>query len=108
AQLMADRQISCLFIKDDKGKITGYVTDITLRNNVIAKRVDVANPVQSIMDNPIVSIDVQAYVYEALLMMFRTKTRYLLIRKEGGYIGFISRNKLLSEQAQSPFVFIQS
>ena len=105
---MSDEKISCLFIKDDKGKIIGFVTDITLRNNVLARQVETNNRVETIMDNPIVSIDSQAYVYEALLMMFRTKTRYLLIRKEGGYIGFISRTKLISEQAQSPFVFIQS
>ncbi len=108
AARMASQRTSCLFVKDDKGKIIGYVTDITFRNNVVAKRVDVTNSVDTIMDNPIVSIDSQAYVYEALLMMFRTKTRYLIIRKEGGYIGFISRTKLLSEQAESPFVFIQS
>ncbi|HLL44711.1 MAG TPA: DUF294 nucleotidyltransferase-like domain-containing protein [Segetibacter sp.] len=60
------------------------------------------------MDEPVVSISTQAYVYEAILMMFRTKTRYLLIEQNGEYIGFQSRNKLLSEQAQSPLVFIQS
>jgi len=32
----------------------------------------------------------------------------LLIEKDGRYDGFISRTKLLSEQAQSPLVFIQS
>ncbi len=40
--------------------------------------------------------------------MFRTKTRYLLIEKDGEYLGFISRNKLLSEQGQSPLLFILS
>jgi CBS domain-containing protein len=46
-------------------------------------------------------------VYEALLLMFRNKTRYLLVARGGEYLGFISRNKLLAEQAQSPFLFIQ-
>lgn len=108
AKMMENQKISCLFVKDTKGKVIGFITDITLRNNVIAARVSTDGPVDAIMDNPIVSIDSQAYLYEALLLMFRTKTRYLLIRKEGGYIGFISRNKLLSEHAQSPFIFIQS
>ncbi|RRN77298.1 signal transduction protein, partial [Pseudoxanthomonas sp. SGD-10] len=47
-------------------------------------------------------------LYEAVLMMFRTKTKYLLVEQEGKYLGFLSRNRLLSEQAQSPLVFIQS
>ncbi|WP_276497234.1 DUF294 nucleotidyltransferase-like domain-containing protein [Pontibacter litorisediminis] len=108
ARLMADKKVSCLFVQEAQGQIIGYLTDISIRDNVVARQVSVQEPVQGVMDNPIVRISTQAYVYEAILMMFRTKTRYLLIEEEGQYLGFISRNKLLSEQAQSPFVFIQS
>jgi CBS domain-containing protein len=105
---MAKNKVSCLFVRDETEKIIGYVTDITIRDKVAATRSDANNPVLSIMDNPVVSINTSAYVYEAILMMFRTKARYLLIEENGQYIGFQSRNKLLSEQAQSPLVFIQS
>ncbi|WP_237144857.1 DUF294 nucleotidyltransferase-like domain-containing protein [Pontibacter pamirensis] len=108
AKWMAEHKVSCLFVKDSQGNIIGYVTDITLRDNVVARQVQVQEPVSSIMDNPIVSIPTEAYVYEAILLMFRTQTRYLLVEENGQYLGFISRNKLLSEQAQSPFMFIQS
>ncbi|RDV13671.1 CBS domain-containing protein [Pontibacter diazotrophicus] len=108
AKWMAEQKVSCLFVKDTQENIIGYVTDITLRDNVVARQVQVHEPVSSIMDNPIVSIPTEAYVYEAILLMFRTQTRYLLVEENGAYLGFISRNKLLSEQAQSPFMFIQS
>ncbi len=108
AIVMGQQKISCLFVKDKQGKITGFVTDITIRDNVVAKQASYQSPVSSIMDNPVESISVEAYVYEAVLNMFRTKTRYMLVEKNGAYIGFISRNKLLSEQGQSPLVFIQS
>lgn len=108
AKTMAKNKVSCLFVKNELGKIVGYVTDITIRDKVVATVSDANNPVISIMDKPVVSINTQAYVYEAILMMFCTKTRYLLIEENGEYIGFQSRNKLLSEQAQSPLVFIQS
>jgi len=108
AIMMAKNKVSCLFVKDDTGTITGFVTDITIRDKVVANLADANNPVITIIDKPIVSINTQSYVYEAILMMFRTKTRYLLIEENGEYIGFQSRNKLLSEQAQSPLVFIQS
>ncbi|RZJ77577.1 MAG: CBS domain-containing protein, partial [Chryseobacterium sp.] len=108
AQLMSQHKISCIFIKDDHDKIIGYATDITLRDNVIATCLDPTHEIEQIMDNPIVSISHNAYMYEAILMMFRTKTKYLLVEKDGQYIGFLSRNRLLSEQAQSPLVFIQS
>ncbi|WP_437919810.1 DUF294 nucleotidyltransferase-like domain-containing protein [Sphingobacterium sp. LRF_L2] len=105
---MATNKVSCLFVKDTQDHIIGYVTDITLRDNVIAQRVDPDKPIGSVMDNPIMSISHQAYLYEAVLMMFSTKTRYLLVEKDGKYVGFLSRNRLLSEQGQSPLVFIQS
>jgi CBS domain-containing protein len=105
---MAANKVSCLFVTDDKQDIVGYVTDITLRDKVIAQQRSATDLLSSVMDNPVVSIDVDAYVYEAVLMMFSTKTRYLLVQKDGEYVGFLSRNKLLSEQAQSPLVFIQS
>jgi len=108
ARTMAEAKTSCLFVTDEQANIIGYVTDITLRDNVIARQAATDAPVVSVMDEPVVSIESTAYVYEALLLMFRTKTRYLLISRNGEYIGFISRNKLLSDQGQSPFVFIQS
>ncbi|HLT88520.1 MAG TPA: DUF294 nucleotidyltransferase-like domain-containing protein [Sphingobacterium sp.] len=108
AKHMADNRVSCLFIQDENQNIIGYATDITLRDNVIAKRIDVNTPIAEVMDNPIVSISHQAYLYEAVLMMFSTKTRYLLVEKDDRYVGFLSRNRILSEQGQSPLVFIQS
>src|SRR5690606_7388544 len=108
AKHMADNRVSCLFIQDENQNIIGYATDMTLRDNVIARRVDANAPIADVMDNPIVSISHQAYLYEAVLMMFSTKTRYLLVEKEGRYVGFLSRNRILSEQGQSPLVFIQS
>ena len=109
ARMMARNKVSCLFIRNEQDQnIVGYVTDITLRDNVIAQCIDPQKAVQEVMDNPIVSISSDAYLYEAVLMMFKTKTRYLLVEKEGEMAGFLSRNRLLSEQAQSPLVFIQS
>lgn len=109
AALMAEQKISCLFVTGSQEQIIGYVTDITLRDNVIARQINAQDPIEKVMDNPILSINNQAYVYEAILLMFRTKTRYLLLEDgSGGYRGVISRNRLLSEQALSPFLFIQS
>lgn len=108
AQIMAEGKISCLFVSDVKGQYLGYVTDITLRDNILAKGANLNLPIRHFVDNPIVEISSEAFVYEAILMMFRTKTRYLLVKENNQYKGIISRNKLLTDQAQSPFVFIQS
>ena len=108
ARRMAEARVSCAFVTDAAGRISGYVTDITLRDNVVARQLSSAGPVAAIMDAPIVSIHIEAYIYEAILLMFKTKARYLLVERDGAYVGFISRNKLLSDLAQSPFMFIQA
>jgi CBS domain-containing protein len=108
ARLMARARTSCYFVLgDDEKTVVGYVTDITLRDKVVAGLGDARQPISTFLDAPTRSVSSEAFVYEALLLMFRTKTRYLLVEKQGEYIGFISRSKLLSEQAQSPFLFIQ-
>jgi CBS domain-containing protein len=109
ARRMAESRSSCYFVQDEAdGHIIGFVTDITLRDKVVARLADARQPVHTVMDTPTVAVPADVFVYEALLMMFRTKTRYLLVEKDGAYLGFISRNKLLTDQTQSPFLFIQS
>ncbi|RSK50310.1 DUF294 nucleotidyltransferase-like domain-containing protein [Hymenobacter rigui] len=108
ARRMAAAKVSCLFVTDEHEAITGYCTDITLRDSVIARCLDARGPVQEVAATPLVSIAEEAYVYEAVLRMFQTKTRYLLVERAGRYVGFLSRNKLLSDLAQSPFMFIQA
>ena len=115
ARRMAQARSSCYFIREDQGlppgqegPIIGYVTDITLRDKVVAGLADPRAPVRAVMDAPVVTVRPDALVHEALLLMFRTKTRYLLVEENGLYLGFISRTKLLTDQAQSPFLFIQS
>lgn len=108
AQIMRDEKSSCLFVGDHLENIQGVITDITLRDNVLAKGKSPTSAVSEIMDDKLVSIAKDALVYEALLLMFRTKTRYLLVEENGRYVGVTSRNKILTVQSLSPFVFIQS
>ncbi|QPH39806.1 DUF294 nucleotidyltransferase-like domain-containing protein [Pedobacter endophyticus] len=108
AKKMADNKTSCLFVAQDNNEYLGFVTDITLRDRVIANKLDPQAPISEVMDEHIVSIFDHVYVYEAILLMFSSKSRYLLVKQGGDYVGFLSRNRLLSEQAQSPLVFIQS
>ena len=108
ARRMAAAKVSCLFVTDAAHAVVGYCTDITMRDAVVAECRDARGPVAEVVATPLVSIASTAYVYEAILLMFQTKTRYLLVERAGEYVGFLSRNKLLSDLAQSPFMFIQA
>ncbi|KAA9339475.1 CBS domain-containing protein [Hymenobacter busanensis] len=109
ARRMAEAKVSCLFVTAPQAdSIIGYCTDITLRDSVVAQCLDATRPVGDVVATPVLSIQSEAFVYEAILLMFQTKTRYLLVERNGRYVGFLSRNKLLSDLAQSPFMFIQA
>lgn len=107
ARIMEQHKLSCLFV-ENQGVLVGYVTDIIMRNKIIGGQMHSATPVQDIMEGPIFRIDQEAHIYEAVLMMFDHMIRYVIVQENGQDIGVVSRTKLLSDQAQSPFVFIQS
>lgn len=107
ARMMEEHKLSCLFVKGEKW-YEGYVTDIILRNKIVGEERHSHTPVKEIMEGPIYTIERSKYVYEAVLMMFDNMIRYIIVQDHGEDIGVLSRNKLLSDQAQSPFVFIQS
>ncbi len=108
ASQMAKEKVSCLFIGSSSNEIEGYITDITLRDRLLAKQLTPEIPVSEIMEYDMVTIHPDAFLVEALMLMFRTKSRYLLIQEKGDFVGWISRTKILTEQSQGPFMFIQS
>lgn len=108
AAKMSQEKISCLFIGVSPEQIIGYITDITLRDQLLAKQLSATIPVSEIMESDMVTISPQAYLVEALMLMFRTRSRYLLVEENDHYVGWISRTKILTEQSQGPFMFIQS
>lgn len=108
AEMMALEQVSCLFIGETVEKIAGYITDLTLRDKVLAKGLPAESPVSQILETDLVSISPEVSLVEALLLMFQTKARYLLVKNQEGFLGWISRTKVLTEQSQGPFMFIQS
>ncbi|MDX5338781.1 MAG: DUF294 nucleotidyltransferase-like domain-containing protein [Cyclobacteriaceae bacterium] len=108
AAQMAQEQVSCLFIGKDISQIEGFVTDLTLRDKVLAVGIPPETPVSRILEKDLVIISPEASLVEALILMFQTKARYLLVKEGDQYMGWISRTKILTEQSQGPFMFIQS
>jgi len=105
---MEETRVSCIYLKDGNDKIVGYLTDILLRDRIIGERLSPETLASEIMDRKPSKVSVNSFVFEAVLKMYRHNSKYLLIEKDGDYIGFQSRNRLLAEQSQSPILFIQS
>ncbi|MFA0963705.1 DUF294 nucleotidyltransferase-like domain-containing protein [Roseivirga sp. BDSF3-8] len=108
AALMTAHRSPSVLISGENQILTGIITDLDLRNKVVAKGLNAERPVSEIMSNPLISIDEDCYLYEAVLKMFREKVHQLVVCKGKEAVGVISRNKLLHSQVKSPFIFMQS
>ncbi len=108
AAQMSRRRRSYIMVRSSEGEYIGIITDQLLRNEVLAKGLPYDTPVGAIMRGPIYSIDNKAFGYEAILLMFRRKVNYLLVKEEDKVVGIVGLGRLLNSQGKSPFLFIQS
>lgn len=108
AKQMSLKRRSYVLIRAQNGKYVGIITDQLIRNRLVAEGLPYETPVEEIMKGSIYSIDEKAYGYEAILLMFRRKVNYLLVKSQGKIVGVIGLNRLLNSQGKNPFLFIQS
>jgi len=103
AVMMRDRKISSVFVQNEKGDLTGVVTERDLTDKVVAAGYDAAHPVSEIMSSPVRSIPDNAMVFEALMTMMQEDIRHLAVTDSSKKIaGVLSSRDLLSSQGQSP------
>lgn len=84
---MADENVSALLIldnqilldtEDDSTPMVGIVTERDLCRRVLAQGMDVTQTVSQVMTHEVISLDHNAYVYEAMLAMLRNNVHHLL------------------------------
>lgn len=84
---MKDNDINALFVRD--GERTGVVTGMNLSKAVVLRRLPLNVPVREVCHFDLVSIDLDDFVFEALLLMTKHDKRRLAIRSNGHYVGFL-------------------
>ncbi len=108
ASRMTAERSGCLVVENGHREFVGIITDLDLRTKVVSRGYDVSLPVSNIMAKPLITIDSKAFIYEAILLMFRKKIKHLLVVEDGVINGVITQSKLLLSQGKSPFIFIQN
>ena len=100
---------SAILIKKDKRTIKGIVTDADLRKKVIAKHMDMSQPISTIMSSPVISISADCQVFEAFLSMIENDKRHLAVYGQSGDItGIVSEKDLISAQTKSTYLLIKT
>ncbi len=107
AALMQKHTVNCVFVEENK-KLIAYASRDTLIKKALANQKKINTPVIEIAEKEVITISKEALVYEALLALYPTSKEYLLVQEGNKYLGYLSRYRLLTENAQSPLVFIQS
>ncbi len=108
AQKMTKNKISSIFIKDENNKITGIVTDSDLRERVVAKGYDITQPISEIMSTSLITVDAEAQVFEAYLILMKKTLNHLPVRNKVGKItGVLTDNDLMDAQGKSPYLLIK-
>ncbi|SJN56464.1 Hypoxic response protein 1 [Vibrio ruber DSM 16370] len=117
AQKMAEENVSALLIlnteqpaadcHDDKPQL-GIITDRDLCSRVLANAISPQRPIREVMTTELLTLDHNAYVYEAMMVMLRHKIHHLPILKENKPLGILETTDLVRYQSQNSLLLVSS
>ncbi len=114
---MAEENISALLVmapdviedeEDDNSPLLGIITDRDLCTRVLAQGLDPADHVSTVMTTELLSLDHNAYVYEAMLKMLRYNVHHLPVLKNKHPIGIIETSDIVRYESQSSLLLVSS
>jgi len=114
AKMMAEENVSAALITDPDmedgqgGSFVGIITEKDLCAKVIAEGVDINNPVSEVMSNELISLDHNAYIFEAMLLMLRYNVHHLPILKNKQPIGLLEVADIIRYESQNSLLFVSS
>lgn len=110
ATLMRDQSVSCLMITapDHPEKIIGLITDRDFRNRVLADRVNIDTPVESIISTELVSVSASKFVFEAMLIMLRNNVHHLPVLDDKKPIGVIAIADIIRHESNNSLYIVSS
>jgi CBS domain-containing protein len=102
ARLMAVEGRSALLVKTRDG--LGIVTDVDLRDRVVADSVSRDAPVSAVMTTPVKTVDADVTAPEASIEMMAAGVNHLpVLDARGEVVGILSASSLMALDARSPF-----
>ena len=105
AQKMVADRVSAMLIRDDDG-LCGIVTDRDIRERVVAHGLAGDRPVTDIMTSTPISIDGDAYAYEAMMLLMQSNIHHLPVTYGGGLLGMVSRSDFMRLETEHPLYLV--
>ena len=116
AQEMQDKSMSALLVfdpelvsaEDSPNPVVGIITDRDLCTRVLAAGIDSDNDVSSVMTTEVISLDHNAYIYEAMMLMLRNQVHHLPILKNKKPIGVVTTADIVHYESQNTLLLVNS
>lgn len=101
ARLMSDRRVNSIVVVDPDGRGVGIVTDWDLRERVLAVGRSLETPVAEVMSSPLVTIDADQLLLDAVRVMIAQGINHLVVTEEGKPFGMLTAFDFLVQQGTS-------
>lgn len=114
AEVMTANHISSLLVVNqdqsagNSAELVGIITDRDLRERVLARGIDPATSVDRVMSNQIITLDDNAYVFEATLLMLRHNIHHLPIVQRQKPVGVLALSDLMRHESKSSILLVRS
>jgi CBS domain-containing protein len=113
AETMTSHHVSSILLTnpehdENSSSIEGIVTDRDLRERVLATGMNPETPVSQVMSKVFITLDDNAYVFEAMQAMLRNNIHHLPIMQRGQAVGMLSLTDLVRHESQSSILMVRS
>lgn len=92
----------------DEAEISGIVTSDDLVERVLASGLDHGLPISDVMTHDPISIDADAFLFEALLVMLRHNVHYVPVLERGRLYGVVDLADVVSLETQNSLFVVRS
>ncbi len=100
AQTMSDKRISSIVVMADD-KPAGIVTDKDIRRRLVARGLSFSTKVEEIMTTSLMTIDINATAYDALMMMTSRHIHHIPVTKNEDVVGMVTATDLMNNEGNN-------
>jgi CBS domain-containing protein len=101
---MDNMTTNCIIVDDQKAGSYGIVTDSVIRHQLIYKNYDKFAPIGPIALRPIINIEEDDFLFNALLILTKNSIKRIVVTKQGKIVGVLEQLDLLSYFANHTYL----
>ena len=101
---MEHKKSSCIIVQNGDGYTYGIVTDSVVRRHVLFNEYDKHAPIGPIALHPIITIEAEDYLFNALLLFTKHSIKRIVVTRKGDIVGILEQLDLLSYFANHTYL----